>query len=591
MPGYEVKLLSKTDDTATVAGYGVVFGGRDLEGETFTPDTNFMLDLVPVKLVLYDHGLQKDVQHPVGKASVAVRDDGIWVEAQLERHKSYVDEILKLVDSGVLGWSSGSVGHLIRRDGKTIKQWPIIEFSLTPTPAEPRTIGVERIKALALEHPELKALIPQGAGDAPEGAAKGEGAAIQTVSTMEKKTMTDITLSMDEYKELIKAQVRAPEAAPEAPKEVADPAVKALSDKLEALTALIEKSPVLKDAGYVAPDSELDHPEVKSLGDFLLAVQNKNDRRLKGVYKTAMAEDAGPTGGYIVPTQQVAPIIAAAQPFSVLRQAGVTIIPMTGKTAQVPALDIETAPSAGDTSYAAGVVAAWEAEAGTIDESEPRFRMIELVAHKLSGYSLASNEVRNDAAAGVEGLLATMFGRAVGSKENYGFFRGDGVGKPLGIMNSGALITATRSAATTIALADLAQMMSDFLPTSWGTGAWFINPSAIDQLLQVVSNPISLVNPNLSSARVPMQILGMPMYVTGALPALGTTGDIMLADPSYYLVGDRQQLSIAYSEHYKFVNDQGTWRFTYRVDGQPWIANSITLEDAATTVSPFVVLS
>ena len=412
--------------------------------------------------------------------------------------------------------------------------------------------------------------------------------------------MSDVTLSMEEYKDLLKSQVTAPVEPPPTPTEVEDPKVKALADRIDALTALIEKSPVLKDAGYVAPDSEEDDAEVKSFGDFLVAVKNKNTRRLASVYKTkweddkgnaktALAEGAGPTGGYIVPTQFVQPIMAQAENFSVLRRAGATRIPMTGKSAEVPALDVETAPSAGDTAYAAGVVAYWEDEAATLTESEPRFRLVELVAHKLAGYSIASNEVRADAAGGVESLLTTMFGRAVGSKENYAFFRGDGVKKPLGILNSSALISATRSAASTVALADLAQMMSDFLPSSWGSGAWFINPAIIDQIIQLVSAPLAWLE-NIRNG-LPMTLLGLPLYVTGALPALNTAGDILLADPSYYLIGDRQGLSIAYSEHYKFINDQGTWRFTYRVDGQPWINSAITLEDAATTVSPFVCVA
>lgn len=401
--------------------------------------------------------------------------------------------------------------------------------------------------------------------------------------------MSDVTLSMEEYKDLLKMQVKAPEAKPEPPKEAEDPQVKALNDKLTALTELIEKSPALKDAGYVAPDSETDHAGTKSLGDFLIAVRNKNTKRLDSIYKTALAEDAGSTGGYVVPTQFVQPLMEAATPFSVLRAAGATVIPMTGKTMEIPALDVETAPSAGDTAYSAGVVAYWEGEADTLTESEPRFRMIEMVAHKLAGYSLASNELRQDAAVAVESLLTTMFGRAIGSKENYAFFRGDGVGKPHGILESGALISATRSAGSAIALSDLSEMMSDFLPSSWGKGAWFVNPAALDKLIQLVSSPLSWMN-DLRSG-MPVQLLGMPLYVTGALPTINTAGDILLVDPSYYLIGDRQQVSIAYSEHYAFVTDQAAWRFTYRVDGQPWLDNYITLENASTTVSPFVALA
>ncbi len=90
---------------------------------------------------------------------------------------------------------------------------------------------------------------------------------------------------------------------------------------------------------------------------------------------------------------------------------------------------------------------------------------------------------------------------------------------------------------------------------------------------------------------MPPRLLGMPLYVTGALPALNTAGDILLVDPKYYLIGDRQSYELAFSEHFKFQNDQVAWRATVRVDGQPWVNGSITLEDASTTVSPFVALA
>lgn len=150
-----------TPDTATVAGYGVIYGGADLEGESFSPDTNFMLELAPTKLVLYDHSLG-EVKHVIGKTSLVEPDEfGLWVEAELDRHKSYVEMVLKLVEQGALGWSSGSVGHLTRRNGKSITQWPIVELSLTPTPAEPRTLGVELIKSLAAVDASYQALLPE----------------------------------------------------------------------------------------------------------------------------------------------------------------------------------------------------------------------------------------------------------------------------------------------------------------------------------------------------------------------------------------------------------------------------------------------
>jgi HK97 family phage major capsid protein len=57
------------------------------------------------------------------------------------------------------------------------------------------------------------------------------------------------------------------------------------------------------------------------------------------------------------------------------------------------------------------------------------------------------------------------------------------------------------------------------------------------------------------------------------------------------VIGDRQQIEVAASEHVNFLKNQMTWRVTQRVDGQPWLEKPITLQDGSTQVSPFVVLN
>lgn len=190
-----VKILSTNGTKATVGGYGVVFGGVDLEGETFTPNTNFMLDLVPNKPVFYHHGQNASVQKSIiGGVTVVKADDiGLWIEAELEMSRQYVDGVLDLVKMGRLGWSSGSVTHLAEREGGIIKSWPIVEFSLTPTPAEPRTLGVERLKALAELDPALSALVK---------AAEESGAEAQAQTETPEITKSLGDLDMSEQKEL-----------------------------------------------------------------------------------------------------------------------------------------------------------------------------------------------------------------------------------------------------------------------------------------------------------------------------------------------------------------------------------------------------
>ena len=626
-----LKAVSQTEDELRVANYIVLFGGRDLEGiaskrvnkdgskgQYFTADTDFESQYTKTGQLYVDweHGREGEIDPDAPKKSdvlgfvdwaTAKKDAiGLWVERVLDRRNKYMKYLETLIREGLIGNSIETTNNFNVAPNGQITKAPLERDTLTVNPMEPRMMTrnvVTALKSLALDHPELKALLPKEVGETSENAATVEPATTnpQFKKTLETIKMANIELTQDEYKDLLKGQIQSkPTEAPPPPPE--DPAMKAMSDRLDKLTELIKNAPNLKDAGYVAPDSEEDHAESKSLGDFLVAVKNGNTTRLtkvyhaerdtdndtKGMTKTDLAEGAGATGGYLVPVQYAPAIVAAGAPYSILRRAGATVIQMSGKTLQVPTLDIETAPSAGDTSYAGGAIAYWTEEATAPTESEPRFRLVELVNHKLATYAQASNELRADSA--VESILTTVLGRASASKENYAFFRGDGVGKPLGIMESGALLTSTRSAAHAFALADVADMFGQLLPDSYTKGIWVMNPTVIDPLIQLVSAPLAWM-PDLNTAIPGLRLLGLPVYVTGALCAVGTTGDVLLIDPSYYIIGDRAGLSIAYSEHYAFTSDQGTWRLTSRVAGQPWIENYITLEDAATTVSPFVALS
>jgi len=146
-----VKTLNATE--GRVGGYLVVWGDhqtRDLQGEYFTPETDFALDWFEMRPMLYHHGLDGELKSAViGQIErLQVDETGIWAEAQLDMHKRYVRAVQRLVDKGILHWSSGSLSHLVEvADDGQIKRWPLIEGSLTPTPAEPRRTDVSSIKA------------------------------------------------------------------------------------------------------------------------------------------------------------------------------------------------------------------------------------------------------------------------------------------------------------------------------------------------------------------------------------------------------------------------------------------------------------
>lgn len=143
----------KSLGTDRIGGYLVVWGDSehpDLHGEYFTPQTELGLDWYPRRPVLYHHGLDGALKAALVGVIDTLRADtvGLWAEAQLDLRQRYVQAVRALVERGVLAWSSGSLPHLVEvaPDGR-IKRWPIVEGSLTPTPAEPRRTSVHAIKS------------------------------------------------------------------------------------------------------------------------------------------------------------------------------------------------------------------------------------------------------------------------------------------------------------------------------------------------------------------------------------------------------------------------------------------------------------
>lgn len=225
---YAIKITDESDDTFTIGGYGVVFGGVDIQGETFTDETDYWLDRVPVKAVFYDHSQGQKMPAVVGETVKEEQDEiGIWVETQLQRASSYAQAVRELIKKGVpLGYSSGAVSHLSRVEEGTIKSWPIFEYSITPTPAEPRTVGIERVKQLADTYTDLKTLLESDQEIANADVTDGGGDA---TIIKETKKMTE------EVKEVQKEQPEQPALTLDQVTDAMKAAVAPISDRLEAL--------------------------------------------------------------------------------------------------------------------------------------------------------------------------------------------------------------------------------------------------------------------------------------------------------------------------------------------------------------------
>lgn len=587
----EVHIKSATEATLVVGGYGVVWGGKDLVGEHFTKDTDFWFDrITETPMVLYQHGQDDSVQKTVvGKVTNKEIDDvGLWVEAQIDLTDKYAARLPELMEKRSLGWSSGCAGYLAEIEDKEIKSWPIVEFSLTPTPAEPRTLGVEALRSLAVSAPAIKSLLPA------EGAPASSEPEPEPAPTKSKE---DNAMSL----ELTQEQLT----------QMTDEAAQ------KAVAAMLAQEPA-------APAAPVFHGRrvTKTLGNFLIEVRQGNRKVLEQVYgsqyvKTDDAHDygdvrvyegfedtkqltgnVGTAGGYTIPEEFLAELTRYRDIINPFRQYA-RKQPMAHRTLLIPALDQTGTPAATNrTQMYGGVHMTWTEEAATKDETEPAFKQLELVARKLAGYLQAADELMDDSALGLAALFAELFGGAIGFSELWAFMRGTGAGQPLGVLTAlhaaglGPTIVVARAVANQIAWADVLGMEAVFFPQDDSKCFWLANATCKAQIMNIVDANGNLIwQPNAREG-LPQTLLGRPLHwcYSQVTPPLGTQGDLCLIDGSQYIIGTKGGVAVQASEHFAFTDDLTTWRAVHRVAGQPIPSLAYVLDTAGNTVSPFVVL-
>src|SRR5215469_1352151 len=231
-------------------------------------------------------------------------------------------------------------------------------------------------------------------------------------------------------------------------------------------------------------------------------------------------------------------------------------------------------------------------------ESQASFGRITLDAKKLTGFFKVPNELLADAPA-FSAWFDSRIPVGMAYFEDVAFLTETGAGTPEGVINSPAYVLPSRANANQIAYSDIVKMWQQLLPQSQRNAIWI---ASHDTFAQIASLQLSSANasPGIwvggyasrdATETPPMQLFGRPIYFTEKVPKLGTAGDISLIDPSYYLIGDRQAMSVQSSEHFAFQNDQTAFRIIERVDGRPWLQTPLTPHNNSTvTLSAYVGL-
>lgn len=342
--------------------------------------------------------------------------------------------------------------------------------------------------------------------------------------------------------------------------------------------------------------SPMDGSEFRSADDFFRrliydpgSLSHLPQRTVTGSERRDMSMGVPAAGGVLVPPQYARELLSLdAETYAVRPRARVIAAgdPPDAETF-MPALDY----TAG---RLAGVTVTWIAEAGAKPQTEPSFDLIRLAPKELAAHIVLTDKLlRNAATAGM--AARELLRGAISATEESAFLVGDGVGKPLGIVNAPCRIQVPRTAPGAVGWADILALMSRLTTGSLGkrSTTWIASPTLIPSMLSLAdATNAALVKPGATLEQAPPRSLyGIPITWSDHLPVLGNVGDLILADLAYYIIKDGSGPFIA--------SDAGIVHFTtnrtiikafFNVDGQAWLTAPLTLRDGVTTVSPFVVL-
>lgn len=371
-------------------------------------------------------------------------------------------------------------------------------------------------------------------------------------------------------------------------------AIKSRASKLHQLT--LAKGEALLTDHFTGGEQKAESAnEFKSWREFfkaaLIAYQSngqKMDPRLKRYEEKDLSGQTGAAGGILIPSQRMTDIMAIAAPLAIVRPRA-TKIEMSTRVVSYPMVN-QTSSTAGQANFFGGVQVAWQEEGATITTSDAAFKEGELHVRELVGSTRVTNSLLKDVSA-----LATFLGGprgfpgAIAWAEDFAFLRGDGVNKPLGVLNAPVTKFFNRITAGSVDFEDLTKMSANFM----GESPMWVASISLKEKLMNMKGPSGFPSYLWANATngAPATLLGHPIMWTDKLPVAGAKGDLLLVDWSYYLIGTLEEgTTLESSTQELFSQNKTSFRIVHRVDGKPWLSAPVTLYDGTTSLSPFVGL-
>lgn len=265
-------------------------------------------------------------------------------------------------------------------------------------------------------------------------------------------------------------------------------------------------------------------------------------------------------GGFLVPTEFERDLVQALENQNVMRTLARVV--STSSDRSIPVV----------TSHGS---ATWLAEEGAFTESDEAFGQKTLYAHKVGTLIKVSEELLQDSAFDLAGYIIGELSRRIGAAEEAAFVNGNGIGKPLGVVQD-AEVGVTAASATAVTSDELIDLFHSLGRPYRSRATWLMADSTAKAIRKLKDSQGQYVwQPGLQAGQ-PDRLLARPVVISDDVPAM-TTGNksILFGDFSYYWIADRQGTVLQRLNELYAVNGQVGFRAYRRVDGKLTLSSAV----------------
>lgn len=307
----------------------------------------------------------------------------------------------------------------------------------------------------------------------------------------------------------------------------------------------------------------VDKESAQKFTDFLVGVVTQDETKIKAAAGQNETVDAD--GGYLVPPEYSTTVLRLIDVYGKI-WSRVTVIPMARLEMKI-------------TTLASGVTVYWVDEAAVITESKAQFGQFTMTAKKLCALVPYTAELASDAFLSIASYIATLVAEAYAKEIDRVAFRGDisGASDPFdGLFVDSSITRHTMSTGNTkfsdVDADELLDMTADISEAAKIGAEYWMHPTVFDACRKLKDSNGNYIVQH-PTEKGPATMWGYPVYTHDLLPSIADEDDstigvgpfILFGNLKHFIIGDREDLSVARSDELYFTTDQVAWRWKRRL--------------------------